>query len=138
MKPLFERFLKWSVSKTCNFTEKIIPDWCFFFNFNEIFSHYWRISDQGFHFIRPENTKVKDENIQDSHRENTPSNKTQALTKSMNMCIREIGASNQLFIRGSYTEIKSSKNRVVSGKTAFFVISPIFSPHSLCLNNGFR
>ena len=41
--------------------------------------------------------------------ENTPSNKAQALRKSMNMNILEIAASNQLFIRGFYTEIKFSK-----------------------------
>ena len=40
--------------------------------------------------------------------ENTLSNKTQALRKSMNMNIWEIAASNQ-FIRGFYTEIKFSK-----------------------------
>ena len=47
----------------------------------------------------------------DAHRENTPSNKTQALTKIMNMGISEIGASSQTFIRGSYTEIKLSKKK---------------------------
>ena len=36
----------------------------------------------------------------------TPLNKTRALTKSMNMDIWAIGTSNQLFIRGSYTEIR--------------------------------
>ena len=34
--------------------------------------------------------------------ENTPSNKTEALTKSKNMYIWVIGTLNQLFIRGSY------------------------------------
>ena len=47
--------------------------------------------------------------FKDAHKENTSSNKTQALTKSVNMGISEIGASNQLLIRGSYTEIKFFK-----------------------------
>ena len=42
-------------------------------------------------------------------RENTPSNKTEALTKSMNMYIWAIGILNQLFIRDSYTQITFSK-----------------------------
>ena len=45
--------------------------------------------------------------FKDTHRENTPLNKTQAITKSRNMDIWETGTLNQLFIRGSYTEIKS-------------------------------
>ena len=52
--------------------------------------------------------------VQDSHTENTPSNKTQALTKSTNMDIWLIGTLTQLFIRGFYTRIK--------GKTLFFAI----------------
>ena len=39
--------------------------------------------------------------IKDTRRENTPSNKTEALTNSMNMHIWTIGTLNQLFIRGS-------------------------------------
>ena len=45
----------------------------------------------------------------DNHRENTLTNKTQVLTKSMNMAIWVIGTLNQLFIRGSYTEINFKK-----------------------------
>ena len=41
----------------------------------------------------------------DNHRENALTNKTQVLMKSMNMAIWVIGTLNQLFIRGSYTEI---------------------------------
>ena len=52
----------------------------------------------------PEEIQVKD-----TDRENAPSNKTPALTKSMNMGIWVVGTTNQLFIRGSYTEIKFSK-----------------------------
>ena len=40
--------------------------------------------------------------IKDTHRENTPSNKSETLTKSMNMYIWAIGILNQLFMRGSY------------------------------------
>ena len=39
--------------------------------------------------------------LKDTHRENTPSNKTTALTKSMNMYIWAIGVLHQLFIRDS-------------------------------------
>ena len=48
------------------------------------------------------------------HRENALSNKTQNLTKSMNMGISLAGTQNQLFIRGSYNQ-----NTVISGKTLF-------------------
>ena len=41
--------------------------------------------------------------LRDTHRENTTSTKTRALTKSMNIDIWVIGTSNQLFIGDSYT-----------------------------------
>ena len=47
--------------------------------------------------------------LKDIHRVKEPSNKTSALTKSMNMDIWAVGTSNQLFIRGSSTETKFSK-----------------------------
>ena len=47
--------------------------------------------------------------LRDTHKDNTPSNKTKALKKSMNMYIWVIGTLIQLFIRGSYTQIKFSK-----------------------------
>ena len=47
--------------------------------------------------------------FQDTHGQNILSNKTEALTKSMNMNIWAIGTLNQLIVRGSYTEIKFSK-----------------------------
>ena len=47
--------------------------------------------------------------LRDTHRENALMNKTQKLTKSMTMDIWVISTLNQLFIRGSYTEIKFSK-----------------------------
>ena len=49
--------------------------------------------------------------IKDTRKENASSNKTEALTKIMNMYVREIGTLNQLFIRGSYTQIKFSKKK---------------------------
>ena len=49
-------------------------------------------------------------NLKDTPRENTLSNKTEALTKSMNMYIWAIGILNQLFIRDCYTSVKFSKN----------------------------
>ena len=53
------------------------------------------------------------------------------------MDIWEIGTLNQLSLRVSYTEIKFSKNKVVSGKTTLFVTGPFCTPHSICLNIGF-
>ena len=47
--------------------------------------------------------------FKDTHRENTPSNKTEALTKSINMYSWTIGILNQLFIIDSCTQIKFSK-----------------------------
>ena len=47
--------------------------------------------------------------LKDTHREKAPSNKTPALSKSMDMDIRVVGTSTQLFITGSYTEINFSK-----------------------------
>ena len=47
--------------------------------------------------------------FKDTYREKAPANKTPVLTKSMNMDTWVVGTSNQLFIKGSYTETKSSK-----------------------------
>ena len=44
--------------------------------------------------------------LKDTNREKAPSNETQALTGSMNMDILVVGTLNQLFVRGSYTEVK--------------------------------
>ena len=52
--------------------------------------------------------------------EKAPSNKTPAFTKSMNIDIWVVVTSNQLFIRGSYTEQNFQINKVVIGKTPFF------------------
>ena len=48
--------------------------------------------------------------------------KTQALTKSLNVDIWEVGTSNQLIKKGSYTNIKFSKKKLFTGKTSTFVI----------------
>ena len=56
----------------------------------------------------------------------------------MNMDIWVGSTLNQLFIRGSYNEIKfSKKKKIVSGKTPFFVIESFCTRHSICLNVGF-
>ena len=49
------------------------------------------------------------QNLRDAHRENTPSNKTQALTKNVNMDIWVHATLNFFFIRGSSTVIEFSK-----------------------------
>ena len=49
--------------------------------------------------------------LKDTYRENTPSNKTQALTKGMNTDIWVIVTLNQLFKRGSYTQFFFSKKK---------------------------
>ena len=71
--------------------------------------------------------------IKDTHR----ANKSQALMNSMNMDILVVGTLNRLLISGFYTQIKFTKNKVVSGKTSFFVNGPFFVPHYICLNKGF-
>ena len=43
--------------------------------------------------------------FKDTHRENTPSYKTEVPTKSMNTDIWAIATENQLFRGGSYTEV---------------------------------
>ena len=52
----------------------------------------------------------------DTDRENTPSNKTQSFTESMNMSIWEVSTLIQLFKRDSYVEITFSKKKII-GKT---------------------
>ena len=49
--------------------------------------------------------------LRDTYREKAPSNKTKVLKKSMNLGIWVVVTLNQLFIRGSYTEIKFSEKR---------------------------
>ena len=47
--------------------------------------------------------------LRNTQREKTPSNKAPALTKNVNMDMWLVGSSNQVFVRGSYTETKFSK-----------------------------
>ena len=51
----------------------------------------------------------------------------------MNIDIWVVGTSNQVFIRGSTTETKFPKKKVVIGKTLFFVIGPFCTLHSSVL-----
>ena len=53
--------------------------------------------------------KEEFDTFKDTHREKKSSNKIQGLTKSINMDIWIIATLNQLFMRGSYTQIKFSK-----------------------------
>ena len=52
-----------------------------------------------------------DVSFSDTQRENRPSNKPEAFTKIMNMYIGTIGALNQLFIRGSYSQIEVGSDK---------------------------
>ena len=74
--------------------------------------------------------------IKHTHKEKVPWNKTPARTKGMNMDIWLVGTSNHVFLRGSYTETKISKNKVVTRKIRFYVIGQFCSPRSICLNRA--
>ena len=63
-----------------------------------------------------------------------PSNKTPALTKSTNMGIWVVGTSNHKVLK---LKQYFQKNKVVTGKSPFFVIGQFRSHHSICLNIGF-
>ena len=75
--------------------------------------------------------------LKDTYREKLPSNKTPVYTKNMDMDIWVVAISNQVFMRGSYTKQKFYKNKVVTGKTPFFVIVQFCTLYSICLNIGF-
>ena len=77
--------------------------------------------------------------LKDSHREKVPSNKTPALAKSMDINIWVVGISNQLFLRSflNWKKKKIKKNKVVTSKTPFFVMSLLCTPHSIFLNISF-
>ena len=72
--------------------------------------------------------------LKDTHKESTPSNKTQAHTKSMNMGIWKVVTLCQLLITDSYIEIKFKKKKVVNDKSPFFVIGLFCTPCCICLN----
>ena len=55
----------------------------------------------------------------------------------MNMDIWVVGASNKRFIRGSSTEAKFQKNKVVTGKAPFFAVDRFCTLDSICLNIAF-
>ena len=57
----------------------------------------------------------------DTRGKNAPSNKIPPLTKSTNMGIWVVG---KVFLRGSLTETKFTKNIIVTGKTPFLLIGP--------------
>ena len=76
-----------------------------------------------------------DQRLKDTHREKAPLIETPALTKSTNMGIWVVGTTNQLFV----LKLKQNfqKNKVVTGKTPFFLRGPLCSDCFICLNIGF-
>ena len=73
--------------------------------------------------------------FKDTYREKTLSNKTQVL--SMNMDIWVVGTSNQLCIK-KVLVLQQNSQKVVTGKTQFFVIGPFCISHFLYRNIGFQ
>ena len=60
--------------------------------------------------------------------------------KSTNTNIWLIGTLSQMFFTGFYAQTSfqiKKTNKVVSGKTPFFVIGPFCTPDSVCINTGF-
>ena len=68
-----------------------------------------------------------DVKVKDTYKEEAPSNKTPALTKSINMDIWVVGTPNQL------TETKLSKHKIVTAKAPFSVIGPFCNHHLFAL-----
>ena len=75
-------------------------------------------------------SKHKQLHFNDAQKENTLSNKTDALTKIMNIYMWAIGTLNQqkrfLYSNQIFKKMK------VSGKSPFFVIGPFCTSHSIC------
>ena len=70
-------------------------------------SHFYRVYRGRVEFSFSPPTRIKD-----TQRENAPSNKSQALTRSMNMDISVVGSLNELFTKASFTEkIFKKKNK---------------------------
>ena len=67
-------------------------------------------------------------------KKNAPSNKTQALTKNINMDIRVVGTLNQLF--EIILKLNFQKSKVISGKIPFLVMSPFCTSNSIWLLTG--
>ena len=65
-----------------------------------------------------------------------PSDKTQALKKSMNTNICIVGTLKPLE-EVAIVKLNFQKYEVVSGKSLFFMIGSFCTPHSICLNIGF-
>ena len=63
--------------------------------------------------------------IKDTHKENTPLNTTETLSKSMNMHLWAIGTSNQLFIRGSFPQTMFRKNEVVMTESPIYKVQQL-------------
>lgn len=64
--------------------------------------------------------------FKDTHKEKSPLNKIAMLTKSMSMDTWVVGTSKQLFIRGSYTEIKFLKKiKKLVGKLRSFCMENV-------------
>ena len=79
-------------------------------------------------------------NIKDTHREKAPSNKTPALTESMNMDNWVVGTSNQLFKTGLINEKKFSEKLSSYWQNSVlwtFQNGPFCAHHSICLNISF-
>ena len=66
---------------------------------------------QFYSFVLPLLRVLKESSFKDTHRENTLPNKTQVLTKSMNINIWVIGTLSQLFKRASHAQFKFSKKK---------------------------
>ena len=82
---------------------------------------------------------ISKDSIKDTQREKSLSNKVPVFTKSMNIKIWVVVTSKQIFIRGELIKLKQNfqKNKVVTGKTLFFVIGPFCTHYYICLNIGF-
>ena len=52
--------------------------------------------------------------LEDTHREKVPLNKTPTFSRSMNMHMWVVGTSNQLFLPGSYVKTKTNSNFAVN------------------------
>ena len=74
--------------------------------------------------------------LKDTYKEKAPSNKTLALTKSRNMDIWIVDRSNRPVVRGFKLKQNLQKNKIVNGKTPFFVIGPFYTNHFICFNIG--
>ena len=53
------------------------------------------------------------------------------------MDIWTIDTLDQLILRGPYTKYQFPRNRVFSGKSPFFVMDPLCTPYSICVNIDF-